>query len=88
MQRKKCKENWAIFRNTYISRKLLIWVSSYLVSKVVYIEDIKYINFIEIGVVVIEIWGVENGDLAVPIKNTLVCHSSFLAAATRPCGLI
>ena len=30
---------------------------------------------IEIGPVVIEIWGVENGDLAVPINNSLVGNS-------------
>ena len=50
-----------------------------------YIKDIKYVKFIEIGVVVIEIWVVENGDLVVPVNNTLVCHTSFLAADTRPC---
>ena len=38
-------------------------------------------------VVVIEICGVENGDLAVPVNNTLVCCMSFLAADTRPCVL-
>ena len=45
-----------------------------------YMESIKYVNLIEIGPVVIEIQGVENGDLAVPINNTLVCRTSFLAA--------
>ena len=51
-------------------------------------EGIKYVNLIEIGPVVIEIWGVENGDLAVPVNNTLVCRMSFLAADIRPCVLI
>ena len=50
-------------------------------------EGIKYVNLIEIGSVVIEIRGVENGELAVPI-NTLVCHMAFLAADTQPCVLI
>ena len=45
-------------------------------------------NLIEISPVVIEIWGVENGDLAVPVNNTLVCRTSFLAADTRPCVLM
>ena len=45
-------------------------------------------NLIEIGLVVIEIWGVENGDLAVAVNNTLVCHMSFLAADTWPCVLM
>ena len=45
-------------------------------------------NLIEIGPAVIEIQGVENGELAVPVNNTLVCHTSFLAADTLPCVLI
>ena len=50
-----------------------------------YIETIKYANLIEIG---LEIWGVENGGLAVPVNNTLVWRTSFLAAGTWPCVLI
>ena len=42
----------------------------------------KYVTILKIGSVVIEIRGVENGDLAVPVNNTLVCHMSFLAADT------
>ena len=34
---------------------------------------------------VIEIRGVENGELAVPVNSTLVYHMAFLAADTRPC---
>ena len=49
------------------------------VCKAVYMEGIKYVNLIEIGPVVIEIQGVENGDLVVPVNNTLVRHTSFLA---------
>ena len=51
-------------------------------------EGIKYVNLIEIGQVVIEIQGVKNGELAVPVNNTLVSHTAFLAADTRPCVLI
>ena len=51
-------------------------------------EGIKYANCIEIGLVVIEIQGAENGMLAVPVNNTLVCHTAFLAADTQPCVLI
>ena len=50
---------------------------------VTYMEDIKYVNLIEIGQVVIEIQEVGNGELAVPINNTLVHHMVFLAADTR-----
>ena len=45
-------------------------------------------NLIEIGPVVIEIRGAENGELAVPVNNTLVSHTAFLATDTRPCVLI
>ena len=51
-------------------------------------EGIKYVNMIEIGPVVIEIRGVENGELAVPVNNTLVHHTAFLAADTQPCVLM
>ena len=51
-------------------------------------EGIKYVTLIEISPVVIEIRGVENGDLAVPVSNTLVCCTSSLAADTRQCVLI
>ena len=45
-------------------------------------------NLIEIHQVVMEIRGVENGGLAVLVNNTLVCHTAFLTADTRPCVLI
>ena len=51
-------------------------------------EGIKGVNLIEIGPVVIEIRWVENGNLAVPVNNTLVRHLTFLAADTLPCVLI
>ena len=51
-------------------------------------EGIKYVNLIEMGLVVIEIRGVENGELAVPLNNTLVRHTAFLAIDTRPCVLM
>ena len=51
-------------------------------------ESIKYVNLIEIGPVVIEIREVENGELAVPVNNTLVCHMAFLAADTHDVTLI
>ena len=51
-------------------------------------EGIKYVNLIEISLVVIEIRGVENSELPVPVNNTLVRHTAFLAADTRPCILI
>ena len=51
-------------------------------------EGIKYVNLMEIGLVVIEIQGAENGKLVVPVNNTLVRHTAFLAADTRLCVLI
>ena len=47
-----------------------------------------YKNSIAISLVVLEIRGVENGKLAVPVNNTLVHHTAFLAADTRPCIFI
>ena len=49
--------------------------------------DIKYVNVIEIGLVVTEIQEVENGKLVVYVINTLVCDMVFLAADTRLCVL-
>ena len=48
-----------------------------------YKEGTQYVNLIEIGSVVIKIQGVENGQLVVPINDTLVCHTAFLATDTR-----
>ena len=45
-------------------------------------EGIQYVNLIEIGLVVIEIRGAENRELAVPVNNTLVHHMAFLATDT------
>ena len=51
-------------------------------------EGIKYVNLIEIGPVVIEIRGVDNGKLVIPVNNTLVRHTAFLAADTQLCVLM
>ena len=45
-------------------------------------------TLIEIDPVVIEIRRIENDKLVVPVNNTLVCHTAFLAADTRPYVLI
>ena len=37
---------------------------------------------------VIEMRGVENGELAIPVNNTLMRHMAFLATDTRLCVLI
>ena len=55
---------------------------SNLVCRVAYMEGIKYVNLIEIGSVVMEIRGAENGELAVPVNNIIVHHTAFLAADT------
>ena len=82
-RKRKGEENGAIFR-THISRTTGPISFKFGIA---YMEGIKYVNLIEIGSVVIEIQGVENGELTVPI-NTLVCHMAFLAADTQPCVLI
>ena len=53
-----------------------------------YMEGIKYVNLIEINSMVIEIRGVENGELVIPVNNTLVHNTAFLATDTRPCVLM
>ena len=43
------------------------------------------VNLVQIGLVVVEIQGVENSNLVVlvvPANNTLVCRMSFLATKT------
>ena len=41
-------------------------------------KTIKYVNLIEISQVVIEIQGIANGKLAVPVNNTLdMCATQF-----------
>ena len=43
-------------------------------------EGLKYVNLIDISTVVVEIRGVKNSELVVPVNNTLVCHTTFSAA--------
>ena len=51
-------------------------------------DAIQYVNLIEICPLGIEIWGVKNGELAVPVNNTLMRHMAFLVADTQLCVLI
>ena len=53
--------------------------------------DRKYINLVEICLVVLEIWKAEFGNFTVPVNNTLVWRTPsfvFLAADTLWCVLI
>ena len=50
-----------------------------MVGRVAYMEGI---NLIEIGPMVIDIRRIENGELAVPVNNTLVCNTAFYATDT------
>ena len=65
-----------------LSRKLLSRSPSNLVCRVTYIEGTQCINFIKISLAVIEIGEVENSDLVVPVKNTLVHHMACLVNDT------
>ena len=80
-RKRKGEENRAMFRNTYLTNLLGQFLLN-LACRVAYMEGIKYVNVIEISPVVIEIRGVENGELAVLATNTLVCHMAFLTADT------
>ena len=51
-------------------------------------EGINCPNLVGIGAVAVEIRGAENGDLVVPVNNTLVCRTSSLAADTLLCVLM
>ena len=51
-------------------------------------EGIKHVSFLEISLVIIEIRGVENSELAVPVNKILVHHTAFLTTNTRLCVLI
>ena len=42
-------------------------------------EGIKYVYLIEI---ILEIQGVENGELEVPVNSTLVHHTAFMTTDT------
>ena len=59
------------FSGTHISR------TAGAISFIFGMQDcvIKYVNLIEINLVVIEIQGVENDELVVPVNNTLVRHT-------------
>ena len=60
---------------------------SNLVCEVVYMEGIKYVNLVQICLVVMKIREAEIGDLAVRVNNTLRVPG-VLAADTRLCVLI
>ena len=58
---------------------------SILICEVVHMQGRKYINLVEMYLVVLEIQKAEFGNFALPVNNTLVCHTSifvFLAADT------
>ena len=80
VRRRKRSRKYGNFQE-HISRELLNQFLSSLVCRVAYMEGIKYVNLIEIGPVVIQIRGDENGELAVPVNNTLVCHTAFLVTS-------
>ena len=61
---------WISFHK-HISRKLLGQFISNLARVVEYMEGIKYMNLIEIGPLVIEIQGVKNSKLVVPVITHL-----------------
>ena len=72
----------------HVSHKLLSQFLSKLVCRVVCIESIKYVKPTKIGRLVIEIRGIENGQLAVPVNIILIHHTAFLATDTQLSTLI
>ena len=62
----------------YVSREMLRRFPSNLVCEVVYMEGIKYVNLVQICLVVMKIREAEIGDLAVRVNNTLRVPGVFL----------
>ena len=74
-----------------VSQELLKQFPSILTSEVVYMYNRKYINLVEIGLVILEIWKAEFGNFTVPVNNKHVCRTSsfvFLVTDTLLCVLI
>ena len=81
-EEEKCKENGTIIRNTYLANCWVDFLQGGYVESCTYMVRINYVNLIEIGLAVIEIQAVENGKLLVPVNNTLMHHTAFLASDT------
>ena len=80
---------WGNFQE-YISCKLLGHFLLNLIEELhMYMESVKYMNLVNIDIVVIEIQGVKNGELEV-LVNSIRTYSShgFLGADTRLCVLM
>ena len=72
----KCEENWQ-FLGTNISRSTEANSFNFDMWSSVHVRQ-KYINLVEIGWVVLEIWKAEFSNFTAPVNNTLVCCKSFL----------
>ena len=88
VKRKKLEENETIFRNTYLMNYWANFLQIWYICRITHMEGVKYENLIDISAVVIEIRGIENGNLAVTVNNTLVHYTAFLATDTQPCVLM
>ena len=53
-EEEKCEENWAVLKNAYLANYLSDFLQIWYVQSV-YMQGIKYVNLIEISLVVIEI---------------------------------
>ena len=81
----KCEDNGTVFRNTYLANYwadfLQIWyVCVYRGHKICKLNRNWPTNYRENED--------EDGGLAIPVNNTLVCLMAFLATDTQPCDLI
>ena len=86
VKRKKIWRKWGNFRNTYLMNYWADFLQIWYICRITHMEDVKYENLIEISSVVIEIRGIENGNLVVTVNNTLVHCTAFLATDTQPCS--
>ena len=85
-RRRKYEENQAIFSNAYFKTYLANFLKFGMPSCVYGGHKIN--KFYRNRTSSYRDMSVENGDLVVPVNNTIVCCTSFLTADTRPCVLI
>ena len=81
-RRRKWWRKWGNFQK-HISCELLGQFLSNLICRVTYMEGIKYVDFIKISLMTIEIQGVENSKLVIPVTH--LCTTRLSWQLTHDC---
>ena len=91
VQRRKIRRKFAKFQGL-VSQEQLGLLLSNLMCKVLYMKALKYVELVEIGIIVFELFKAEIGYLTGRVDNTLVCMRIFFFAIswllTHYCVLI